>query len=112
MLARPRADCTAAALPDDTFMAPPPPPRAALLPRLAALGLTSEAMELCYEIVSFRPDPREQEKAMRERADPTDWTTGLEPRPKPLEKTGHVAPLGKRTLSTGNRPAHDDAVKR
>src|SRR5258707_9857328 len=40
MLARPRADCAAAALPDDTFMAPPrpPPPRPALLPRLAALA--------------------------------------------------------------------------
>src|SRR4051794_29258318 len=42
MLARPRADCAAAALPDETFIAPPRPPprspRAALPPRLAALA--------------------------------------------------------------------------
>src|SRR4029453_9028781 len=42
MLARPREACAAAALPDDTFIAPPRPPprspRAALPPRLAALA--------------------------------------------------------------------------
>ena len=52
------------------------------LPRLAAFGLVSEAMTLCHEIVSFRRDPAAEEKTARREADPTDWTTTLEPSPK------------------------------
>jgi hypothetical protein len=52
------------------------------LPRLAGFGFIAEAMELCYEIIAFKSDPRAQEKITQHRADPTDWTAILEPLPK------------------------------
>jgi len=55
---------------------------AAILPRLASVDLIPEAMELGYQMVSFRPDPRAQEKITQRLADPTDWTAMLEPLPK------------------------------
>lgn len=53
-----------------------------VLVRFVADGFIQEALLLAAEIVSFGPDPAEQEKAQRRQANPDDWGTSLEPRPK------------------------------
>jgi hypothetical protein len=39
------------------------------------------ALDLCRDLLFFRPDPLAQEKAARGAKDPEDWTTGLDPTP-------------------------------
>jgi hypothetical protein len=53
-----------------------------VLSRFATEGLVSEALSLAAEIVGFANDPTAEEKLARQRVDPSDWTTGLEPQPK------------------------------
>ena len=43
---------------------------------------TEAALELAKEMVYFAPDPDSEEKQLRRREHPDDWTTILQPRPK------------------------------
>ena len=43
---------------------------------------TEEALELAKAMVYFAPDPDSEEKQLRRREFPSDWTTILQPRPK------------------------------
>ncbi len=55
---------------------------AKVIERFAKLGLIAEAVRLCASLVQFCSDPIREEKAARRAADPEDWSTRLEPRPK------------------------------
>jgi hypothetical protein len=52
-----------------------------VLARFASENFIHEAMLLADEVVSFRPDPLQEEKVQRQRTKPGDWFTNLEPQP-------------------------------
>ena len=43
---------------------------------------SESALELTKELIKFQPDPQESDKQERRRANPKDWTTSLDPRPR------------------------------
>jgi len=45
-------------------------------------GQSESALELTKALIEFQPDPQESDKQKRRRANPKDWTTQLEPRPR------------------------------
>ena len=48
----------------------------------ASNGQIESALVLAKELIVFQPDPQEADKQARRRANPEDWTTRLEPRPR------------------------------
>lgn len=56
----------------------------ALIARWAQTGESGieAALRLCEPLISFQPDPRQQEKSARAEKHPDDWTTSLNPSPR------------------------------
>ena len=57
-------------------------------------GQTEAALELAKKMVYFAPDPEVEEKQIRRRENPRDWTTMLQPRPR-LEQWDYLQMMEK-----------------
>ena len=74
-----------------------------LLAHWAKENQTEAALELAKELVYFAQDPESEEKQVRRRENPGDWTTGLQPRPR-LEEWDYL-----RMMEKGIRPLAEAA---